>query len=140
MTAIDGLTVPRDIMDALVADAESVAPIEACGILSGRGGVVEKYFPMTNVDNSADHFMMAPEEQFAAVKAIRAAGQEMLAVFHSHAETPARPSEEDIRLGLTPGVVHAILSLCGDAPVLKSFGIDGEHVTETPVHVREPQE
>ena len=47
------------------------------------------------------------------------------AIYHSHPETPARPSAEDIRLGLTPDVSYVIVSLAEpDRPVLKSFKID----------------
>jgi proteasome lid subunit RPN8/RPN11 len=49
----------------------------------------------------------------------------MLAIYHSHPESPARPSEEDIRLALTPGVSYLIVSLeDAQQPVVKSFKID----------------
>ena len=38
--------------------------------------------------------------------AVCAAGLEMLAIDHSHPETPTRPSNEDIRPAMTPGVAH----------------------------------
>jgi proteasome lid subunit RPN8/RPN11 len=122
----------------LVEHAAAAAPIEACGILAGRAGVVETFHPMTNADNATDHFTMVPKEQFAAAKAIRAAGQEMLAVYHSHPASPARPSAEDIRLAAAPGVVYVILSLQQPAaPVLKGFLIDGAAVSEVAVSVKE---
>jgi proteasome lid subunit RPN8/RPN11 len=49
---------------------------------------VEVFHPMTNTDNSADHFLMDPGEQFKVVKVLRAAGQRMLAVHHSHPASP----------------------------------------------------
>jgi [CysO sulfur-carrier protein]-S-L-cysteine hydrolase len=63
---------------------------------------------------------------------MRAAGEEMLAIYHSHPETPARPSEEDIRLALTPGVSYVIVSLADvQAPDLRSFKIEkGKVVAE----------
>jgi proteasome lid subunit RPN8/RPN11 len=132
------LIISRPIFDALVEQARKEAPIEACGILGGRedrrGDRIEVFHPMTNTDNSADHFLMDPSEQFKVVKVLRAAGQRMLAVHHSHPASPARPSAEDIRLALTPDVLYTILSLQdADSPVLKAFSVDDGVVTELPL-------
>ncbi len=132
------LALPASIYRALVAQARTAAPIEACGILAGRDGRVEVFHPMTNIDASADHFMMEAKEQFTVIKAIRAAGQQILAVHHSHPATPARPSPEDIRLANTPDVVYTILSLANpDEPSLRGFIIDGAESAEIPVVITE---
>ena len=69
--------------------------------------------------------MMDPKEQFAVVRALRAAGEEMLAIYHSHPESPPRPSQEDVRLALTPEVCHLIVSLMEpEPPVAKAFRIN----------------
>lgn len=118
------LKIPENIHQALLARAQSGFPLEVCGILGGNGGVVTSHYPMTNTDASNEHFMMDPKEQFAVVKALRASGEEMLVIYHSHPETPARPSQEDIRLALTPNVCHLIVSLEErEAPVAKAFRI-----------------
>jgi proteasome lid subunit RPN8/RPN11 len=120
------LKIPKNIYDDIVAHAKEGFPLEVCGILGGRDGVVSTIYRMTNTDASNEHFMMEPKEQFAVVKELRAKGLEMSAIYHSHPETPARPSEEDIRLALTPHVSYVIVSLAEqDRPVLKSFKIDG---------------
>ncbi len=78
------LEIPNNIFEQMIQQAKAEAPIEACGILAGRDGQVERLYKMTNADQSSDHFMMEPEEQFKVVKDIRAAGLEMLAIYHSH--------------------------------------------------------
>ena len=79
---------------------------------------------MTNTDASSDHFMMDPREQFSVVKALRSQELEMLAVYHSHPATPARLSDEDIRLALTPDISYVIVSLADpSAPEVRSFRI-----------------
>jgi proteasome lid subunit RPN8/RPN11 len=91
---------------------------------------------MINTDASADHFMMDPREQFAVIKNMRAAGQHVLAIHHSHPATPARPSAEDIRLAVTPDVVYTILSLTEpEAPRLKGFSIESGLVSEVAVTI-----
>ena len=130
------LKIPADIFEQMVAQAKAQAPVEACGILAGRGDRVEKLYEMTNADNSSDHFMMAPKEQFAVVKDIRSAGLEMLAIYHSHPATSARPSQEDICLSLTPDVTYVIVSLQdSNRPVAKGFLIENGNVTEVPVEI-----
>jgi len=131
------LKIPNDIYAEIVDQARAEAPIEACGMLAGSEGRASKLYRMTNADAANDHFMMTPEEQFAVVKDIRAEGLAMLAVYHSHPESPARPSEEDIRLALTPGVIYVIVSLASETPVIKGFIIDNGSVTEVPVTVTE---
>ncbi len=130
------LRIPKKIHDDLIAHALEGIPLEVCGILGGREGTIEKAFRMTNTDASNEHFTMEPREQFAVVKELRAAGLEMSAVYHSHPETPARPSQEDIRLALTPGISHVIISVMdAERPVLKSFKISGGVVTQEEVEI-----
>ena len=130
------LTIPAEIFAQMVALAQAQAPIEACGILAGKDITAQKLYAMTNVDNSSDHFAMEPAEQFAVMKAMRAEELEMLAVYHSHPITPARPSKEDIRLAFTPGVIYVILSLADEGnPVVKGFDIQDGDVSEVGVTV-----
>jgi proteasome lid subunit RPN8/RPN11 len=82
--------------------------------------------------------MMEPKEQFAVVKDIRSSGLEMLAIFHSHPNTPPRPSAEDIRLALTPDVTYVIVSLKEPAcPAVKGFLMENGSVAEVPVEILE---
>lgn len=129
------LTVPQTIIAAIIAHAQRDFPLEACGILGGTDGVVTEQYPMANIDQSNEHFTLEPKEQFAVIKDLRGKGIEMLAIYHSHPETPARPSEEDIRLALTPNVSHIIISLAGATPEVKSYRIEGGIVTPEPISI-----
>ena len=118
----------------MVEPAREGLPLEVCGILAGSKEAVASHYEMTNSDRSALHYTMVPEEQFKVLKRIRAAGEEMLTIYHSHPATPARPSAEDIRLALTPGVIYVILSLVEpESPVIKGFTIDDEKVEEVTI-------
>ncbi len=123
------LRISRKLADTVIDHAYEGFPLEVCGILGGAEGTVSALFRMTNTDQSNEHFMMDPAEQFAVIKELRAKGLEMLAIYHSHPESPARPSAEDIRLALTPNVSYVIISLeKANHPVLKSFRITAGHV------------
>lgn len=130
------IQIPRHIHDDLIRHAREGFPLEVCGILGGEADRVSKIYPMTNTDASNEHFMMDPKEQFSVVKDLRANGLAMLAIYHSHPETPARPSEEDIRLALTPDVSYIIISLAdADTPDIKSFKISSGGVEKEEIVV-----
>lgn len=114
----------------IVRHAESELPDEACGLIAGtideEGKTIKKVYYLTNIDHSSEHFSLDPKEQLAAVKDMRALGLQPLGNWHSHPETPSRPSEEDKRLAYDSGASYLILSLMNrKAPVLNSFHIDG---------------
>jgi proteasome lid subunit RPN8/RPN11 len=131
-----GLEIPKNTLDAMIEHAKAEAPFEACGILAGEGQRVQRWYKMTNRDHSGEHFMMEPAEQFKVAKELRADGLEMVAVYHSHPQTPAIPSEEDVRLALTPNIVHVIVSLqYPNRPTVKAYEIDNGPVTEIDVRI-----
>ena len=68
---------------------------------------------------------MSPAEQLAAVKDMRQNGWRPLGNWHSHPETPSRPSTEDKRLAYDSRASYLILSLAGPYPVLNAFHIEG---------------
>lgn len=111
----------------ILSHASACLPEEACGLLAGhsRGeeAWVEKVYLLENADHSSTHFTISPEEQLKAILDMRAQGLEQLGNWHSHPETPSRPSAEDIRLALDPTASYLILSLAKEEPVLRSFRI-----------------
>lgn len=129
------LTIPQNIIVAMVTHAQRDFPLEACGMLGGEAGVVSEHYPMVNTDRSNEHFTMEPKEQFTVIKNLRAKGKEFLGIYHSHPESPARPSAEDIRLALTPDVSYIIISLAGEAPDVKSFRIENGVVTPEEIKI-----
>ncbi|MDP6630642.1 MAG: M67 family metallopeptidase [Kiritimatiellia bacterium] len=119
------LTLPRRVYDAMLAASRAAAPLEACGLLGGVDGVVEQFYELRNTDAAAEHYNMAPDEQFAVVKEMRAKRLRMVAIWHSHPVTPARMSEEDLRMAYTPDVVYVIVSLADpQAPDIKGFTVE----------------
>ncbi|MDO8302583.1 MAG: M67 family metallopeptidase [Sedimentisphaerales bacterium] len=130
------LKLSQAIYEQMVEQARREAPIEACGMLAGKNSVVARHFAMTNSDQSSDHFMMEPKEQFGVIKQIRAEGLDFLGVYHSHPASPARPSQEDIRLALTGGIAYVIVSLLDNSkPVIKAFNIENGNVSETNIQI-----
>jgi len=131
------LTIDSKVIQAVIHQAENELPFEACGYLAGDGDIVTTHFPMKNIDQARDHFNMDPAEQFQAVKAMRERGLKLCAVYHSHPETPARPSDEDLKLAYDPTISYVIISLAAADPVLKSFIIKNGEATHEPIHIKE---
>lgn len=110
--------------------AKSKLPHEACGLIAGTveesDKEVKKVYYLTNIDHSNEHFSIDPKEQLEAIKDIRAKGLKLIGNWHSHPETPSRPSEEDKRLAYDSSASYMILSLMDIMhPVLNSFRIEG---------------
>ena len=117
------IKIPQNVYDDIVAHALRDAPIEACGYPAGLNGEVKYAIAMKNIDNRAEHFSFDPQEQFDAFKKTQKEDLRLIAVYHSHPETPARPSEEDIKLAYDPSISYLIISLAGETPDVKSFKI-----------------
>ncbi len=115
------LVISQQIIDQIFDHAKLGLPEEVCGYLAGTGREVSSHFPMTNIDHSPEHFSFDPAEQFKVVREVRKRGQSILANYHSHPETPARPSVEDIRLAYDPEISYVIVSLAGELPDMESF-------------------
>jgi len=129
------LRIKQDIIDRIVAHGRTEAPFEACGYLAEKDGIIIQHFELTNIDKSPVHFSMDPTEQFAVVKECRNQGLKICAVYHTHPETPARPSKEDIKLAYDPSVSYVIVSLAEADPNIKSFNIQKGIVAPEPLRI-----
>jgi len=113
------LQIEQKILTAMQAHGRREEPNEACGYLAAKDGIVSRHFELTNIDAAPDHYSMDPAEQFATIHQIREEGMQVAGVYHTHPETPARPSMEDIRLAYDPDLIYVIVSLmAGVEPVL----------------------
>ena len=129
------LRIPQEIIDDLFNHAQDGLPEEVCGYLAGTGREVTRQFRLTNIDHSSEHFSFDPAEQFQVVREVRKAGLEILGNYHSHPETPARPSQEDIRLAFDPNISYVIVSLAAEIPDVKSFRIKNGEVEKEEIQV-----
>ena len=112
----------------ILAHAVKELPDEACGLIAGtvEGGdkEIKKVYLLTNIDHSNEHFSLDPKEQLEAIKDMRKNGLEPLGNWHSHPETPARPSKEDIRLAFDSEASYLIMSLMDqENPVIHAFRV-----------------
>ena len=125
------LKLPRAAYREIIEHGQREYPKEACGILGGKDGRVEQVYPMTNVDGSPISYQMYPKEQLQVMKRMRQAGQQMLAIYHSHTASPAYPSPVDVKLAAYPDVAYVLVSLQDRAhPQLHSYRIVESQISQ----------
>jgi len=100
------LKISRDDLQTILDHCTAAYPNEACGILAGRAGRVEKVYPMRNVRPSPVAYEMEAEEQLRVMKEIRQAGLWLVGIFHSHINSPAYPSGVDVEQAYWPGTLY----------------------------------
>lgn len=129
------LQIEEKVVTAMLAHARREEPNEACGYLASKDNIIVQHFELTNIDAAPDHYSMDPDEQFAAIAQIRKEGLQLAAAYHSHPETPARPSVEDIRLANDPNITYLIVSLMAGVEPIKAFTIKKSSVTNVALQI-----
>ncbi len=129
------LQIEQKMLNAMLAHGRREEPNEACGYLAAKDGIVGYHFELTNIDAAPDHYTMDPKEQFSTIRRIREMGMQVVAVYHSHPETPARPSVEDIRLARDPNIIYVIVSLMAGVEPVLAYRINKGEVSEVPLQV-----
>ncbi|MCC7202617.1 MAG: M67 family metallopeptidase [Nitrospirae bacterium] len=124
------LRIPPEIAESMIEHAKNDFPLECCGILGGKNGVVSHIYPMSNIDQSRTRYLMDPAEQMRVFKEMRSLGTELKAIYHSHPNHPAFPSRTDVELAYYPEAVYIIISV-NDRMETKtgSFNITGGEIT-----------
>jgi proteasome lid subunit RPN8/RPN11 len=113
-------------LDEIIAHAREASPQECCGLIGGTtGGQARTFYRALNI--AADPlttYEAAPEDLFAAQRAMRGQGEQLLAIYHSHprARDP-EPSATDVRLAYYPSAVYLIVGLGNSEPCLRAFRI-----------------
>src|SRR5436853_506257 len=87
------LLLPQTLFQAMVEQAASELPNECCGLLAATltSPVVRpvRLFPLVNAASTPKtEYLSEPRSMFAADRAIRAAGLDVVAVYHSHPTSP----------------------------------------------------
>ncbi len=95
---------------------------------SNRCAWVKKIYKMKNISEVPEScYFMSPEEQFKVFKEIRGENLELVAIYHSHTNSPAYPSKRDVELAFYPEVVYLIISMINfNEPEIRGFKIQQE--------------
>ena len=106
------------------AHAAAAAPDEACGLLFGAGDRIDIAQPCVNVaDQPRRRFEIDPTALFAALRAERVGGSQLIGFYHSHPSGDARPSRADAQAAAPDGRLWLILG--GDDVMAWRAAADG---------------
>lgn len=115
----------------MVGHAYDGYPLEACGLLIGRGESVERFVGCTNEAASARVYTIPPKELLRAERSAEDDGLEIIGVFHSHTHTEPYPSPTDVEQAPDPAWHYVIVSLKREAPEVRSYRVvDGQIAEE----------
>ena len=136
-----GLAIPRQVAVAMLEHALAELPNEACGLVGGslsRGRATE-FYPARNAEASPLRYTVHPDDLVRIVFAIDDAGQDLVAIYHSHTRTPAIPSATDRRSAMYPDAYYVLATLADpSAPperALRAWRIHGGASFEVPLRV-----
>lgn len=125
MSRPERLLLPREHFDAMVQHARTELPNECCGLLAGvRDGEllrVHVRHPLVNEAGSPIEYRSEPKSMLHAVRAMRAAGHEIMAIYHSHPTSAPSPSATDLERHYSSDVVHFIIGLEGAEPIVRGW-------------------
>jgi len=102
------------------ASAEKHYPLEACGLLIGRmqDGVwnIDEAREVANLNDerAADRFILDPAAFQKADRELAGSGREIIGIYHSHPDCPAKPSPTDLSAAWD-GFAYIIVSTCNGA-------------------------
>lgn len=105
------LTIHHKLVDAMISQALSDHPIEACGVIAGPAGsnLPLRLIPMMNVAQSESSFRFDPHQQLLVWKEMEARGEEPVVIYHSHTNNQAYPSRADVELATEPQAHYIII-------------------------------
>lgn len=128
------MVIPAAVRDEVIAHARAGLPNEACGILAGRDGTVERFFPAEADQPSPYYYRISSADQIRIMNAIDDAGLDLVGIYHSHVSSPAYPSRTDAEQAFWPDAVYVIVSLAGGGAELRGYRIADMAVEEEPLH------
>jgi proteasome lid subunit RPN8/RPN11 len=95
-------------------------------MLGGTEGRALNHYPTTNVEpeNKQIRYLIDPHQQLKAEEEIDASGLEVLAIYHSHPKTPARPSPTDVSTAYYQDAFYVLVSFANyEHPDLRAYKI-----------------
>jgi proteasome lid subunit RPN8/RPN11 len=128
------LTLSKEHVQEIMGYVNVHAPLEACGLLAGKKGRVERILFVKNQAQSPVRFVMDPYEQLQAFDWIESNDLELLGIFHSHPAGPETVSPTDIAEAAY-SVVNIICSRTDGQWKLRGFWIENDKWIEVTLQI-----
>lgn len=117
--------VRADVLAEIVAHARAEWPNECCGLLIGRGGTIERSHRARNELHSPTRYLVSPEDHFAAIRAARALGLDVVGAYHSHPASGPIPSPSDLAEAVPGEFLYLIAGSGTSGPHVRGWRLAG---------------
>jgi proteasome lid subunit RPN8/RPN11 len=133
----NSVQIQTGVLQTMMDHARQDSRIECCGLLAGRDGIITRAFPAENVAvNRATRYEVATKQIVHLMREIRAAGLDMLGIYHSHPNLRSEPSETDVATAGYPDAAYFIISPGADVEMpVRAFLIQEGQVAELKLSV-----
>jgi proteasome lid subunit RPN8/RPN11 len=128
------LILTEEQLQHMMRHADKYAPLEACGLLAGKHGRVEKVIEVHNRAQSPVRYLMDPVQQLEAFHWIDSHDLDLLGIFHSHPTGPDKPSPTDLAEAAYE-VVHVILARMQGTWQARGFWVEKRDFEDAALHV-----
>jgi proteasome lid subunit RPN8/RPN11 len=132
------MKIERALLAELAAHAVEEAPNECCGLFGGSDSRARTLYRAHNAFASPLRYRVDDRDLFRIVeREIPDAGEELVAIYHSHPNSEAYPSQTDINLAEGwPDPLYLICSLADpEQPSTRGFAIRDGAVEEVELDV-----
>jgi proteasome lid subunit RPN8/RPN11 len=131
------ITIPRPLVNQILAHAQRAGDKEVCGLIGSRTGIPTHCYPVPNTaEEPARRFTMDPQGQLDAQRTMRERGEELWAIYHSHPAEPAQPSATDVKESNYPDALYLIVSLNTKGVLeLRGFRMDSDQPTSVDITI-----
>jgi proteasome lid subunit RPN8/RPN11 len=135
---MDEIRLGGDVAAEILNHARSNPNEECCGLLAGRQGMIAQAYPAQNVaGHPASAYEIAPKELFHIIREIRAAGLELLGIYHSHPNGDNQPSARDVERAYYPDATYFVLSPRADVPEpIRAYSIRDGRWTQLEIKIQ----
>ncbi len=136
--------IPRPVAEQMLVHARAELPNEACGLLGGSlvTGCAESFHAARNAEASPLRYNVHPDDLVRIIFGIEDAGEDLVAIFHSHTASPAIPSATDRRAAQYPDAFYVLATLAdpaaGPDAALRGWRIRDGRSREVPLVVVDP--
>ena len=131
------LNIPNKHYQIMLQHLKEEYPLEGCGLMAVKDGVVTAVYPIDNILKSPTAYEMEPLQQVQTILKIEANEEALMAIYHSHPHGPSQPSATDIAQAYYPDSIYIIVSLDNkDMPTVNAFNIVDGLVSELKVSIR----
>ncbi len=129
-----------DQAQSIAQHAKGSYPLEACGLIAGRGNQAERIVSIPNVADHPQHQFRLDNQAFLqAMFEFERTGLTLIGIYHSHPNGDAIPSQTDIRQAAYPDTYYLIVGLKSGEPAIGVWQIRRHEVNPVELYIGHQQ-